>query len=69
MYYMMTFDVFQKLVLELIPCLQSQCFNFVRPHLEIKKIIAIFFTNLQMDIVSLIQLIVLMWVHQLSENI
>ncbi len=43
MYYMMTFDVFQKLVLELIPCLQSQCFDFVRPHLEIKKIVAIDF--------------------------
>lgn len=43
MYYKMTFDVFQKLVLELISCLQSQCLNLVRPHLEIKKIVTIVF--------------------------
>ncbi len=43
MYYRMTFDAFQKLVLELIPCLQSQCLNLVRPHLEIKKVVAIVF--------------------------
>jgi len=43
MYYKMTFDVFQKFVLELISCLQSQCFNLVRPHLEMKKIVVIVF--------------------------
>jgi hypothetical protein len=43
MYYRMTFDVFQTLVLELIPYLQSLCLNLVRPHLENKKIIAVIF--------------------------
>jgi hypothetical protein len=43
MYYRMTFDVFQTLMLELIPYLQSRCLNLVRPHLEIKKMIAIIF--------------------------
>ncbi len=43
MYYMMNYDVFQKLVLKLTPFLQFQCLNHVRLQLKIKKIVANFF--------------------------
>ncbi len=39
----MDYDVFQKLVLKLTPFLQFQCFNYVRPQLKIKKMVANFF--------------------------
>ncbi len=39
----MNYDIFQKLVLQLILFLQSQCFNLVRPQVKIIKIFAIFF--------------------------
>jgi len=39
----MNYDIFQKLVLELISFLQSQCLNLVRPRVKIRKIFAIFF--------------------------
>ncbi len=39
----MNYDIFQKLVLELILFLQSQCFNLVRPQVKIRNIFAICF--------------------------
>jgi hypothetical protein len=41
MYYQMTFDAFNVLVEELTPFLKSECFNHVRPQLEVRKIVAI----------------------------
>jgi hypothetical protein len=43
MYYRMSFDVFQNLVLKLTPFLQFQCINHMIPQLKNKKIVANFF--------------------------
>jgi hypothetical protein len=39
----MTFDAFNVLVEELTPCLKFECLNFLRPQLEVRKIVAIVF--------------------------
>ncbi len=69
-YYKMNYEAFQNLVLNwFIFCnLNVSTFNHVRPWLEIKKIIAIFFFFKIMNILPLIWLIILMWVHQQSRN-
>ncbi len=41
LHYIMNFEAFNNLVLELTPFLQSSCPNLIRPQLKIRKIVAI----------------------------
>lgn len=48
----MSFEVFNNLVQEMIPFVQSQCKNLIMLQLEIRKVLLFSFTNLPMVIVS-----------------
>jgi len=40
-YYIMSFEAFNNLLLELAPFFQSHCVNLIRPQVEIRKIVTI----------------------------
>ncbi len=66
--YKMSFDEFNNLVEELIPFLKSKCINWMRPQLEINKIVAVVLICLFMGLILNICQIHLMWAHLLYTN-